>query len=61
MYTYTHTYTKHFFMPLENFILIKESRETIIAQKGGPALCAARVLPLTNKQLPACLAITIAG
>jgi len=42
MYVHLHIYvhTKHFSIPLENFILIKRKRGIIIGQNGSPALRA---------------------
>jgi len=62
MHVHLHTYIhiKYFSMPLENFILIKRRRKTIIAQNRGLARRSCVVIAACNKQLPVRLTTSMA-
>jgi len=61
MYIYIYTHKIFFYAIRKFYFVIRRRRETIIVQNGDPALRAARVIAVCNKQLPMHLAISMAG
>jgi len=49
MHVHIYIYTKYFSMPLENFILIRRRRETIIARNGDSVMRTLRANAVCNK------------